>query len=514
MEKTYRGQGRLQTPSEAEISRLRPANRIQIQRRSILAAELSMRYAGFMRNWCLLILSLIALFGAPANLPSAETGTRRVFIIPIRDNIEPPLVYLVRRGVKEAMDAKADLIILDMKTNGGRVDVTEEIIDILKKFKGEIVTYVNDRAFSAGAFISVATQKIYMAPESVIGAAAPIIMSPNGGGVQDLPSTVEAKMNSGIRALVRREAQRNGYNIDVIEAMIDKNKELVIDGKTLNKKGDILTLTNTEAEQEYGNPPKRLLSSGTINSMDALLEELGYANAQRTVIQPTGAEKLGSWINAISPLLLMIGILGIYIEIKMPGTILPAVVAVIAFALYFLGGYIAGLSGMEWIIVFVIGLVLVLSELFLHPGTIIPGLVGFVLILVSLVMAMVDMYPGTPALPSLPQLKLPLENLTIALTCSLLLAAILARFLPKTPLFRALVSQGASGVTSSVNQELQQASRLGQTGVAISNLRPGGKAQFGEQILDVITQGEMISKGQPVRIIRHSGSEAVVELAG
>src|SRR4051794_34695127 len=273
-----------------------------------------MRYDGCMRNWCLLILCLFGLLGAPANSCSAETSTRRVFIIPIRDDIEPPLVYLVRRGVKEAMDAKADLIILDMKTNGGRIDVTEEIIEILKKFQGEIVTYVNDRAFSAGAFISVSTQKIYMAPESVIGAAAPIIMSSDGSGVKDLPSTVEAKMNSGVRALVRREAHRNGYNIDVIEAMIDKNKELVIDGKTLNKKGEILTLTNTEAEEEYGNPPKPLISSGTMGSMDALLEELGYANAQRTVIKITGAEKLGSWINAISPVLLMIGIIGIYIE--------------------------------------------------------------------------------------------------------------------------------------------------------------------------------------------------------
>jgi membrane-bound serine protease (ClpP class) len=168
---------------------------------------------------------------------------------------------------------------------------------------------------------------------------------------------------------------------------------------------------------------------------------------------------------------------------------------------------------MEWILVFVVGLALVISELFLHPGTIIPGLIGFVLILISLVMAMVDLYPGTPTLPTLPQLRLPLENLTIALGASLVIAAILARFLPKTPIYRALVSQSASGVTSVAEQEQEQAARVGQTGVAISNLRPGGKAQFGDAILDVITQGEMISKGQMVRIIRFSGPEGVVELA-
>src|SRR5260370_37547686 len=123
--------------------------------------------------------------------------------------MNPQLVYLVRRGVKEAMEAKADLLVLDMNTDGGRLDVTETIIDILDNFKGETATYVNGRAFSAGAFIAIATQKIYMAPESVIGAAAPIMMSPGGTGVQDLPSTVEVKMNVAVRVLARRKAEKN-----------------------------------------------------------------------------------------------------------------------------------------------------------------------------------------------------------------------------------------------------------------------------------------------------------------
>jgi membrane-bound serine protease (ClpP class) len=460
----------------------------------------------------MLILCLLGFPGMPVNVSAIESP-KKVFVIPIREDIEPSLTYLVRRGVKEAMAAKANLIVLDMKTNGGRVSTTEEIIDVLNQFKGDTVTYVNDRAFSAGAFISVATKKIYMAPQSVIGAAAPIMMSPGGSGVQDMPSTVEAKMNSAVRALVRREAQKNGYNIDVVEAMISKDRELIIDGQTLNKKGEILTLTNTEAEKEYGNPPTPLISSGTVDSLEALLDKLGYAHAQVTNIKSTGAEQLGAWINAISPILLMIGLIGIYIEIKTPGVILPGVIGVLAFVLYFLGGYVAGLSGMEWIVVFVIGLALVVSEFFVHPGTILPGVAGLVLIMVALVMAMVDMYPGTPVWPTLPQLKLPLQNLTIAMAASFVIAIILARILPNTPLYGTLVSRSASGVTSVKEQQQQQTSRIGQSGVAISNLRPGGKAQFGEQILDVITQGEMIAKGQPVRIIGSSGAEAIVEPA-
>ncbi|MDB6015856.1 MAG: hypothetical protein JWR19_345 [Pedosphaera sp.] len=483
----------------------------EIESASILAAEIWMRYAGLMRKWRVIIFSLIGLL-AQMNLPAADAGTKKVYILPIREEITHSLVYKVRRGVKEAMEAKADLLVVDMDTNGGEGQAMEEIMVILSQFKGETVSYVNNKAFSAGAIICFATHEIYMAPQSVIGAAAPVLPSADGAGIQALPDTIEAKIGSAISALVRASAQKNGHNPEVADAMIKKTKELKIDGKVINEKGQILTLTNTEAEEEYGDPPTPLLSAGTVESLDALLDQLGYAKAERTVIKATGAEKLGTWINAISPLLLIIGIIGIYIEIKTPGVILPAVVAVLAFLLYFLGGYVAGLSGMEWIIVFVVGFGLVLGELLLHPGTIIPGLIGFGLILISLVMAMVDWYPGMPTLPTLPQLRLPLENLTIALAASLVIGAILARFLPKTHIYRSLVSQSASGVASVAAQEQEQAARVGQTGVAISNLRPGGKAQFGDQILDVITQGEMIPKGSTVRILRHSGAEAVVEL--
>src|SRR5437867_11156315 len=143
-----------------------------------------------MKTWLTLLLCLWTCFTGQINMSAAEASSKKVYILPIRDDIMPPMVYLVRRGVKEAMEAKADLLIIDMDTNGGRVDATEEIMEIVNKFKGHTVTYVNHKAFSAGAFISVATQKIYMAPQSVIGAAAPMLMIP-GGGPTEIPQTVE-----------------------------------------------------------------------------------------------------------------------------------------------------------------------------------------------------------------------------------------------------------------------------------------------------------------------------------
>jgi len=160
-------------------------------------------------------------------------------------------------------------------------------------------------------------------------------------------------------------------------------------------------------------------------------------------------------------------------------------------------------------------------ELFVFPGTLALGLAGAALMLIALIMAMVDLYPapnpripGMPPLPSLSQLRLPLQNLALAMIGSVASILVLARFLPQTQIYRTVVSNSASGVASTAKLEQQQASRVGQIGTTVSVLRPGGKARFGEDILDVMSQGELIGKGQPVKIIGHSGAEAIVEAVG
>lgn len=474
-----------------------------------------MKYAALMRKTAIGLVALAAvslLWPLSAAESKEETpAPRRVTILPIREDIMPPLVYVVRRGVKEAMDAKAELLVLDMETKGGRVDSTEEIIGILAQFKGRTVTYVNKEAYSAGAFISVATQEIYMAPESVIGAAAPIMMSPGGTGVEQMPDTMEVKATSAISAKIRAYAEKNGHNPAVVQAMIDKKSELVIDGVTVNEKGNVLTLNNREAEREYGTPPKRLLSAGTVESLDALLGKLGFAGVEVKRIEPTGAEKLATLINALNWLWLIVGVAGIYIEFKTPGFGLPGIVGICSFALYFLGSYVAGLSGMEWPALFILGLLLVIAELFVFPGTVVLGLSGAMLMLFTIVMAMVDMYPGMPTLPTLPQLKMPMRDLGYALVGSVVVLAVLARLLPKTPMYAALVTKSVSGGGMEAREETARAARVGSEGTTLSVLRPSGKAQFGDEVMDVMTQGELIERGTRVRIVGHSGREAIVE---
>ncbi|MDG1890346.1 MAG: hypothetical protein P8L18_03455 [Verrucomicrobiota bacterium] len=443
---------------------------------------------------------------------SIETSKPTVYIIPIREDIMPPLTYLVRRGVKEAMTAKAQCLVLDMQTNGGRVDITEEIIQIISRFQGRKITFINAKAFSAGAFISVATEEIYMSPVSVIGAAAPIMMSP-GGGASEMPNTMEVKMTSGISALIRATAEQNGHDPAVVEAMIDKSKELIKDGKVLSEKGQILTLTNTEAEAMFGDPPVPLLSLGTVASMEALLEKIGYADAKQVRIVPTGAEDLGTWINKLSPLLLILGIIGIYLEFKTPGFGIPGILGIVSFAIYFMGGYIAGLSGLEWAVFFALGVCLLIVELFFLPGTIVIGLAGIVLMAWSILMGLVDLDPTLPVW-QMPPAHLFMHSLSVfsqALVGSILCILALSVLLPKTNFYHQLVSATSSGEQSVQHRAENEQSILGSEGIAMSALRPGGKARFGKRTLDVITNGPMLPLGTKIRIINFSTHAAVVE---
>jgi len=436
----------------------------------------------------------------------------KVYVVPIREDIMPPLTYLVRRGVKEAMEAKAELLIIDMDTHGGRLDVTEEIMEILDKFDGRIVTYVNDKAISAGAIISFATDRIYMAPGGLIGDAAPIFA---GGG--EIPETAAEKAKSFLTARLRAYAEENGHNSEVADAMVRMEKKLVIDGEVLCDEGELLTLTASEAAREYGDPKQYLLSAGTVENLDELYKVLGADKAEKVVIEATGAETLARWINMIAPILMMIGLAGLYIEYKTPGFGVFGIVGILAFLIYFFGGYVAGLSGVEWLVVFFVGVALIAVELFVLPGTIFIGLGGFALIIVSLIMAGVDMYPDMPAVPSFEtvgeSLHRSLQNMIVGLLGGVLACYGLSKWLPRSRYYSSVVSMGVSGVESVLEIEAEKQIRVGQVGEALSQLRPGGKAKFGDEIIDVISSGEILEPGTRVKIIRHSGADPVVEAA-
>ncbi len=456
----------------------------------------------------LVMLGLLLMAGTVGWVAAATTGP--VCVVTIHEDISQNTLYLLRRAMREADTAGAVALVLNLETNGGRVDATEEIIRLLEKSPRKTYTLVNGKAYSAGAFIAAATDAIYMTPGSVIGAATPVMMIP-GQGVQELPKSYEEKISSAMRALIRSTAQAKGHNPDVFEAMVDKDRGLTIGETVIAEKGKLLTLTNVEAAKEYGEPPKALLSAGTVGSVEELLKVLGLSEAARLVIEPYGLELVGRWLTAISPLLMLIGFVAIYIEMKTPGIGIPALVALICFGLYFVGYFIAGLAGWEEVVVFAIGVILLAVEVFVLPGFGVTGVLGLALILAALVMAMVQRMPGGPVWPTWPQLQLPLLKVLGGFLGSGVVMAILARYLPETRLFRKLelgaTTSAAAGYTSSRGEA---AGLVGATGVAETLLRPAGKGRFGEKLVDVVTEGDLIEPGMPIKITEVSGSRVVV----
>jgi len=434
-----------------------------------------------------------------------------VVVVPLRGEVAPSLLAFLRRAVKTAESNEAAAIIFDMNTYGGRLDAAADIVNALNQTKIPTYTFINTNAGSAGALIAIATHHIYMAPVSAIGAAAPILSTG-----EDLPPTAKEKTISYFSALIRGSAIRNGHNPDVAEAFMNKEKEVKIGDRVVHPKGAVLTLNAQEATERTKDKP--LLAEGIADSIADLTKKAGLKGNVAT-IEPTGFEQIAFWITALAPLLLLGGILGAYLEFKIPGATWPGIISAICFTLFFLGHYLAGLAGWEVVALFILGMVLVLIEiLFFAHSTIVFGVVGVFLMLGSLLWTMIDRYPGQNFFPTGKMLAVPLLNMFIAIVGAFIVIALLARYLPRTSIYRrfALIESNPPG-PSLAGAPRQFATALalapGMQGTAITVLRPSGKARFADRVVDVVTEGEFIGPQTPVTVIQTDGMRVVVKSA-
>jgi membrane-bound serine protease (ClpP class) len=396
-----------------------------------------------------------------------------------------------------------------MNTYGGRLDAAEEITRALNHATVPTYTFINSNAGSAGSLIALATQHIYMAPVSAIGAAAPVL--PTG---EDLPLTEREKTISYWTALIRSSAIKNGHNPDVGEAFMNKDKEVKIGDRVIHAKGSVLTLSAQEATEKFNGKP--LLADGIAESIVDLMQKAGL-KGNSVSLDPTGFEQLALWITALAPLLLLGGIIGAYLEFKIPGATLPGIISAICFALFFLGHYFAGLAGWEVVGLFVLGMVLVIIEiLFFAHSTIVFGVVGVFLMLASLLWAMIDRYPGETFFPTGRMLALPLLNLSLAIAAAVIVIVLLARYLPRTSIYRrfALMTSNPPGPSlAGAPREFATALALspGMQGVSLSILRPSGKARFADHIVDVVTQGEFVGPDTAITVVQTDGMRVIVK---
>ncbi len=455
-----------------------------------------------MKPFPLLLVLLACCAGLTAAPAADQAPPGEVVVVPLDGPVTEAQYTFLRRALKNAEESKASAFVIDMDTPGGELGVTQKIVALLGKATMPTYTWINPNAASAGALIALGTKHIYMAPISAVGAAAPVM-----GTGADIPETMKLKATSYSSAYFRGVASQNGYDPNLVDAFMDEKKEFKIGDATISPSGSLLTLNAEEATKHYDG--RRLLADGIAESLGELKQKAGLAGATMEML-PSGFERLALLITTLAPLFLMAGIAAAYMEFKAPGFGVAGFVSIACFAIFFLGHYIAGLTGFEVMTVFLLGALLVAIELVLFPGVLILAAMGTALMLGSLLFAMIDYFPGDPWIPSIEMLARPAINLSLTLLLSALAVMLLARFFPSLPFFnRILLSNGETAPAPAAAPAGGAA--IGEVGVAHSILRPAGRAEFGDRLLDVVTDGEFLDPGTAVRIVEVHGSRVVVE---
>ena len=314
------------------------------------------------------ILSL--LFGFMLMLLPVDSSAKGevVYVVPIEETVEKGLYAFLKRAVETAENENADAIIFEINTPGGAVDAAADIGKLLTSTNIKTVAFINNRALSAGAYISLNMDEIYMVKGGTMGSAAIIDQQGNTAG---------KKAESYWFAEMKNAAKHADRDPIYALAMADENVDLPEYGA---EKGKLLTLTSEQAvEVKY--------AEGIVNNLDELLELLGYTEADVRPLEVSMAEKIARFITNpfVYSILLTIGILGLVLELFSPGFGVPGFIGVSALLLFFYGHLVAGLTGYETLILFIIGIVLILLEFFISGG--IAGILGFVAIIASFFLA-------------------------------------------------------------------------------------------------------------------------------
>lgn len=443
--------------------------------------------------WLITAAATAALFllgatgPAPAIPRATQDGGRLVYRVPVQGVIELGLAPFIERSLREATVAGADAVILDIETPGGRVDAAQRIANALRDSEVPTYAFVNRRAISAGAMISLATDGIFMREGAIMGAATPV-----SGEGEKLPEKYVSAMRSEMRAL----AEARGLDPRIAEAIVDEDIE--IDG--VIDRGKLLTLTAAEAAE--------LGYAAQVADWDELVSVLGLADAEVHTTEVNWAESVVRFLThpVVSPLLLSLGLLGLLIEIKTPGFGVPGAAGLLSLAMFFGSHTIIGLAGWEEVILLIAGLALLTVEMFIVPGFGVFGIAGILGILASMYLSMIgELATGADYGQAA-------GALSASLLIVLVLGWVLVRTLPRSGRFRRsgiLLAEDASRSTGYISAAARP-ELVGAVGVALTDLRPAGAAEINGERIDVVAESNWISAGTSITVVRSDGYRVVV----
>lgn len=414
-------------------------------------------------------------------LSAAEEGNDKlVYIIPIEKEVERGLAAFLLRTTGEASEAGANHIIFEINTPGGRVDSASEIAEILQSIDIPTTSYIVNQALSAGSYIALNTDSIYMKPNATMGASG--VITSDG-------TAADKKAQSAWVAAMRSAAESKGRDPLYAEAMADESIDLPEYGAP---KGEFLTLTPNQAV-EVG------YAEGIMNNRVELLDELNLAGA--TIVEPTTtlAEEVARFVTSpiVIPILLSIASIGLIVELYTPGFGVAGTMGLIALVLFFYGHIIAGLAGMEAVILLILGIILLILEIFVPGG--ILGILGAGAIVTSLLMSGYDFTHMS-------------LSILIALVSAIVTFAILYRTVGKEKgLFQKLILSDRTTSDKGYVSQQNRIELIGKSGKSVTPLRPAGIAIIDGERLDVVTVGTFIEKGKTIEVVGVEGVRIVVQ---
>lgn len=434
-------------------------------------------------------LLLPAVPSVPGRL-AAQSAAPIVYVVPIDGTIDLGLAPFLSRTIDEAREAGAAAVVLDINTFGGRVDAAVAMRDALLESPVRTIAFVNQRAISAGALITLACETVVMVTGGTVGAATPVM-----GGTGE-PVEASEKTVSYVRSEFRSTAEARGRDPRIAEAMVDV--DVVI--PDVVEQGKLLTLTTSQAV-EHG------IADVTADSLEAALEATGLGGAQVRRAEETWAESFVRFLTnpVVSSLLMTVGLLGLLVEIRTPGFGIPGGVGALSLIFFFWGHWIVQLAGWEELMLVVAGVLLLLVEVFILPGFTLAGIAGILLLVAGFGFALIG--GGATAATIMTALGRVAISILVALAGGL----VLLRYLPNLPFGRRLIlTTGMEATEGFVSAPESDRHWLGQTGTAVSTLRPAGIAELGGSRVDVVSDGEFIEAGTSIHVTRVDGNRIVV----
>lgn len=427
---------------------------------------------------------LIVILFALTTLAQQKT----VYVAYIDTEIGLGLAPYISRVISEAEQNNADAIVFKINTFGGRVDAATQIKDAILSSKVLTIAFINNRAISAGALIALSCNKIVMVPGSSIGAATV---------VDETGQKVGEKYQSYMRSEMRSTAEKNGRRTDIAEGMVDER--VVVEG--LSDSTTLITLTSEEAH-------KYLIADTVLTSFNELLSAFDLKNAEEISITSNWAEDVVKFLNnpIISSILIMIGFFGLMAEIKTPGWGVAGTTGLIALTLFFGSSYILQLASILEILLFVVGLVLLLAEIFVIPGFGIAGISGIILIFASIFLSLL----GSEPFIDMHAISIAIIQLSGAMLFALVGMFFLVKYLPKSTAFNKLVLSESEKAEQGFVSYPSEKDLVGKLGIAFTTLRPGGTAVIDGRRIDVVADSEYIDKDVKIKVLRVEGIKVVV----